>query len=113
MSYRTTVPILLPVSDTGLDLEIQLQDDDGDDVGDPITTGFWEIGGGAYGWTGDLPDDHRGVGVVREQGDPTVRAAFAINPEEIELQTATYDAVTALAQIPVGSSGGSGSGWLL
>jgi hypothetical protein len=82
MSTRR-VAIPLTPADLGLDLEIQFVDDNGADVGVPITAVIVELGGGAYGWRGDFPATP-GYGLVRPLGGGNPLAIFANNPEDLE-----------------------------
>lgn len=86
MPYTLDIPIVLGSSQTGLTLKAQLVDSSGVNVGSEVTTGFTEIGGGAYLWHYTaFPDAHRG-GVKFYTGTlPSGFKAFAaINPEEGE-----------------------------
>lgn len=68
----------------GAALEAAVLDDAGTPVGPAITTGFVGVGSGLWGWTGSIPDGHRGFLVIRVQGGGTPYAIFAVNPEEGE-----------------------------
>jgi hypothetical protein len=61
MSYSTTKTISLGSANTGLTLAAQLYTSAGGTSGGPISTGFVEIGGGVYLWTGTIPDDFQGI----------------------------------------------------
>lgn len=56
----------------------------GTNVGTPIATGFVELGGGYYTWTGTIPTGHQGAIKIIRAG--TVIAAGAINPQDAENQ---------------------------
>ncbi len=85
MGYTYSFGFNLAKSDTGLTLSAQLVDTDGASVGAAITTGFVEIGGGAYMLTCEVPDGHRGGIEVYDTAGPTLKAFGAINPEEAEV----------------------------
>lgn len=65
-------------------LEAVLLDSANAPVGTAITAGFVEVGQGWHGWTGAIPDGHRGFLAIRGQGGGDVHALFAVNPEEGE-----------------------------
>ena len=86
MAYTQNINIALGTSKTGLTLVAQLTTSAGVDTGDPITTGFSEIGAGNYLWTYALfTDDFRGGVKFYESGVPATTLAFTrLNPQEIE-----------------------------
>lgn len=91
MSYNISIDISLGSSKTGLTLNGQLVDTDGNDSGAAITTGFVEIGTGTYQWYGAITEGFRGIIKFYESGSPsTVLAVASINPEEIEYALANY-----------------------
>jgi ubiquinone biosynthesis protein UbiJ len=97
MAYTLTIPIALGTSKTGLTLKAQLVDTAGEDVGSAVTTGFVEVGGGQYLWTGSIPDGHRGGVKFLDNVTSEFYAATAINPEEAE-NTDTKVSTRATAQ---------------
>ena len=82
MAQTLTIDILLGAAHAGLDLEAQIYDSGGAAYGSRVTTGFSEIGGGAYAWFYDAyPDDWRGSVAFYDQLAPAVvLAATSINP---------------------------------
>jgi len=86
MAYTLNIDLALGSSKTGLTLLAQLVTSAGVDYGIPISTGFTEIGAGAYLWTYSLfPNDFRGGAKFYESGVPGTTLAFiSINPEEVE-----------------------------
>ena|ERR1700686_1546328 len=84
MSYTLTTSINLGPLNTSRTLHAQLIDIQGNPIGEPITTGFTEIGSGFYSWvyTG-YPDQFRGgIKILYSSGG--LAAFAAINPEEAE-----------------------------
>lgn len=75
-----TIPLALGSSQTGLTLRAQLVNTIGTDVGAPVTTGFVELGAGAYLWTGEVDADFRGGVVFETSPGGVVKATTAINP---------------------------------
>lgn len=55
-AYSKTIAIQAGTAATGLTWTAQFNDENGTSTGSPITTGFSELGGGNYSWTGDIPD---------------------------------------------------------
>jgi hypothetical protein len=112
MAYTLDIGLALGTSKTGLTLQAQLVDTTGVSVGSAVTTGFTEIGGGAYLWHHvAFPDSHRGGVKFSTTGAPATILAFAaLNPEEAENVDAktstrsTWDALTS-ALTTVGSVG--------
>lgn len=84
---------------TGLTLNAKLYDDTGAQTGATITTGFVEIGNGAYSYKHTtLPDGHRGSFVMYKVSDVTIKVVFSVNPEEAEntdAKTSTRSTLTA------------------
>ncbi len=75
MAYSLSFPISLGATYAGLTLNGQLVDSAGADSGDPITTGFVEIGDGCYLLTTSVPDSFAGIDKIYEQGDTVIFAA--------------------------------------
>ena len=86
MPYTQNINLALGTSKTGLTLVAQLTTSAGVNTGDPITTGFSEIGAGNYLWTYTLfADAFRGGVKFYESGVPATTLAFvSINPQETE-----------------------------
>jgi len=86
MAYTLSFSLALGAGKAGLTLAAQVVDAAGSDIGSEITSGFVEIGDGAYLWTyASIPDAHRGAVKFYEDGVPgTILAIAAINPEEAE-----------------------------
>jgi len=86
MAYTLNIDLALGSSQTGLTLLAQLVTSAGANQGNPVSTGFSEIGEGTYLWTYSLfPNDFRGGVKFYESGVPATTLAFiSINPEEIE-----------------------------
>lgn len=84
MSYKVTISVVLGSSMSGLSLEAQIIDENGNDVGSAINTGFVEIGSGNYLWTGDIPNNHRGAIKFYAAGNPgTILAISSIDPSDV------------------------------
>ena len=75
-------------------LTAQLRDIDGVVTGSAVTTGFVDLGGGNYSWTGSIPDKFRGSVSFAVVGGSSVLGVVPINPEEIDLITEIHSAVT-------------------
>ncbi|MDQ6963935.1 MAG: hypothetical protein Q9M13_03335 [Mariprofundales bacterium] len=85
MAYSLCVSLSLGSTKAGLLLAAQLVDTTGAAVGTEITTGFVEIGDGNYLWYyAGFPDGFRGGVKFYEQGQTTILAFVAVNPEEAE-----------------------------
>jgi len=70
---------------SGLTLNGQIIDTDGDDVGGAITTGFIEIGDGMYMLTCDtIPDSHAGGIKIFENGETDILGFAPINPSILD-----------------------------
>ena len=105
MSYTLDFTINLGSAATGKTLNAQIYGTDGGAVGDPITTGFIELGTGKYHLhCTTIPDNHRGGIKFYESGIPgTILTVASINPEEsgqVELKA------TGLDNISVADPGG-------
>jgi len=73
-------------ADTGLTLEAQLIDADGDNVGGVVTTGFSEVdSSGWYVWGGSVPDGHVGAVIFRTASGGTIHSVQPINPTQVDL----------------------------
>lgn len=90
-AYTLSFSISLGGRKTGLAGALSAQLHAGDDpggpflpVGDPVTTGFHELGGGNYCWIGTIPSrGFRGTVSFRAAGQ--VLAVADVNPEELQL----------------------------
>ncbi len=89
MAYTLTFGISLGAGQAGLvaspGLEALLKTTTGSTQGSAVITGFVDLGGGNYTWTGSIPDGFRGSVSFRAVGNSTPLAISAINPEEAEL----------------------------
>ena len=104
--YTQNVNIGLGTSMIGLTLVAQLVTSAGVDTGNPITTGFSEIGAGNYLWTySRFSDEFRGGVKFYESGASTTILAFTrINPQESENpDIKTSDVQTTIANSTVTS----------
>lgn len=86
MSYTLNISISLGSSKTGIILNSQLVDSNGDNYGSPISSGFSEIGNGNYLWHYEyFPNNFRGGIKFYNSSNPSITLAFvAINPEDAE-----------------------------
>jgi hypothetical protein len=87
MTYALSWSIGLGPANTGIaDWRAQLVDTLGADVGAAISTGFFEVGTGFYGWYYSLvPDGHTGGVKFYQDADPTAILGYlSINPQEAE-----------------------------
>ena len=85
MAYSQNIGIVLGTSKTGLTLKAQLVDTSGANVGSSVTSGFTEIGLGNYSWYyTSFPDSFRGGIKVLNNGDSSLLAFVAVNPEDAE-----------------------------
>lgn len=87
MSYTFTHGLSLGSSKTGIpDLQAQLIDTTGANIGSAVTTGFVETGSGGYIWTyTGFPDGFRGGIKFSTVSSPaTILASISVNPEEGE-----------------------------
>jgi hypothetical protein len=87
MAYPLSFSIGLGINKAAIaDLNAQLVDTAGSNVGAAIATGFVNIGSGFYLWyTAAIPAAHRGGVKFYSAAAPTVVLAFcAVNPEEAE-----------------------------
>lgn len=90
MAERKVTIILTPAS-TGLTLNAQLVDDAGADSGGVISTGFVELGGGAYFLTHDFTAGFVGGIKVFEEGSPgTVLTGAGIDLLDIDRQRSDH-----------------------
>lgn len=78
MSYLKPIVIALGQSDVGLELTGQLVDEDGAEIGAPITDGFSETGNGTYLWSGPIDDDFVGAFLAKDGDD--VRWTEVLDP---------------------------------
>jgi hypothetical protein len=87
----TTNSIHLGPIYAGLTLAAQLVNTAGVVVGDPITTGFVEIGNGDYLWTATIPTSFQGGVKVYEAGSPgAVLAIGAIQESAVNAGSTAY-----------------------
>lgn len=86
MSYSHEFTISLGASFTGKTINAQLYDTDNANSGDAITAGITEFTGGQgiYTYTATIADSFRGGIKFYENGQTTILAAGAINPETTE-----------------------------
>jgi hypothetical protein len=87
MSYRRCLSFSAGTSNTGLaDLRAQLMTEAGVDTGSAISTGFFEVGRGLYGWDyAGFADTFRGfVRFYSAAASSTPLSAVEINPEDYE-----------------------------
>jgi hypothetical protein len=85
MTYALSWSIGLGPANTGIaDWRAQLVDTSGLDVGAAISTGFFEVGTGFYGWYyTSIPDAHTGGVKFYQDADPaTILGYLSINPQE-------------------------------
>jgi hypothetical protein len=81
MSYTLTIPLALGSSQTGLTLRAKLWPAGGS-LGGAVTTGFREMGGGAYDWTGTIPNGFQGSVLFYDNGTGDFKASTSINPAD-------------------------------
>jgi len=80
MTYPLNFSITLGGTSTGLTLEAQMVDNNGANVGSPITTGFVEIGNGNYLWHNPaVADNFQGGVVFRISPFGTIKAFTEVN----------------------------------
>lgn len=95
MAYSLSFMVRLGSSMTGKTLRAQLKTTAGANQGGVVTTGFVELGGGEYLWTGSIPDDFHGCVVFADNGTGAYYTSATINPEEAEYVKLIKDAVAA------------------
>ncbi len=100
----------------GLTLNAKLFDSAGTQTGSTITTGFNDLGDGAYQYLATIPDGHVGTLKIYDSAQPSRCIPLSINPAELEnadvktstratpanvtsAQTAITDAIDALHDI--------------
>jgi hypothetical protein len=103
MSYSTTKTISLGSANTGLTLAAQLYTSAGVASGGSVATGFVEIGGGVYLWTGTIPDDFQGI-VKFTTGAIVVAASINTTDDPGN----TGGSATGSGLYPINHSGGTG-----
>jgi hypothetical protein len=86
MSYQISVPLQLGAGNAGVQLEAAIYNISGIQVGASQPSLFFEYNPGNYGWTGTIPDNHRGFIFFRGSGtgSGTLYAMTVINPQETE-----------------------------
>lgn len=85
VSYTLNIGISLGSNYVDKTLNAQFVDNEGEDTGDPITTGFNHIANGHYMFHySSWPDRFRGGLKIFENGETDILAFTAINPEEVE-----------------------------
>jgi hypothetical protein len=97
MSYTISTIVPLGTENTGLRLEAAIYNISGVQVGAAQPTLFFEYANtGNYGWTGSIPDNHRGFIFFRGSGasSGTFYAATVINPQENEYNDIKSSAVS-------------------
>jgi hypothetical protein len=82
MSYQLN--IALPFGETGLALHGKLYNAGGTQIGDTVTSGFVELGGGNYSYLADVPYGFYGAFVAYDQDDPSLNVIASINPQETQ-----------------------------
>jgi hypothetical protein len=81
VSYTLTIPLALGSSQTGLTLRAKLWPAGGS-LGSAVTTGFREMGSGAYDWTGTIPNGFQGSVLFYDNGTGDFKASTSINPAD-------------------------------
>lgn len=76
----------------GLTLNAKLFDSSGAQTGATITTGFNDLGDGAYQYLATIPDGHVGTLKIYDNAQPSRCIPLSVNPVEIELN-ALADAI--------------------
>lgn len=69
---------------SGLTLNAKLFDSAGAQTGATITSGFADIGDGAYQYLATIPDGHVGTLKIYDSAQPSRCIPLAVNPQEIE-----------------------------
>ena len=69
---------------SGLTLNAKLFDSSGSQTGATITSGFADLGDGAYQYLATIPDGHVGTLKIYDSAQPSRCIPLAVNPQEIE-----------------------------
>jgi hypothetical protein len=83
MNYQKTITLNLGAPNSGLNLEAQPINQDGENFGDPISTGFVEIFPGNYLWTGELDENMRGAVKFRDVDSGQYFGIVAVEPVRV------------------------------
>ena len=83
MSYQAMFSFAF-VNLPGLPLNAKLFDSSGAQTGATITTGFSDLGDGAYQYLATIPDGHVGTLKIYDSAQPSRCIPLAVNPQEIE-----------------------------
>jgi hypothetical protein len=83
MAHTVSFGVSLGAGSAGLTLSAQIKDVSGANIGGPITTGFVDLSGGFYSWTGSIPDGQ--LGTVEFLSLGVVKAIASLNPAETEV----------------------------
>ena len=83
MSYQAMFSFAF-VNLPGLTLNAKLFDSSGAQTGATITTGFSDLGDGAYQYLATIPDGHVGTLKIYDSAQPSRCIPLAVNPQEIE-----------------------------
>lgn len=82
MTYTLSTLVQLGPGNTGKVLVASLLEPDGDLIGAPANSNFFEIQKGDYAWTADFPDGFRGFALISSADG--YECSLAINPQEHE-----------------------------
>lgn len=97
MAHSVTFAIALGAGSAGLTLSAQIKDTSGNNVDGLVTTGFVDLTGGNYSWTGSIPDGQQGTVEFLSLG--VVKAIASLNPAETEERPTAQQIDTQLSSV--------------